>query len=149
MSAPPEITEGQSTTTRPPLFKGKYYSWWKVGMEDFLTAEKYELWTIVNQGQLTPTKQNGQNETVPKDPSECVVADFRMVEKNAKLKKLLICGLGLNEYNRISTCSNAKEIWDALQTTYEGTNQVKIPRIELLMRNYELFSIRTLSPSRR
>jgi len=79
-------------------------------MEDFLTSEDYELLTIVNKGPLTPTKQNAQNEIVPKDPSEFVAADFRMMEKNAKTKKILICGLGLDEYNKISACSNAKEI---------------------------------------
>ncbi|XP_070031740.1 uncharacterized protein [Nicotiana tomentosiformis] len=93
-------------------------------------------------GPLTPTKQNAHSETVPKDPSEFVAADFRMMEKNAKAKKILICGLGPDEYNIIFACSNAKQIWDALQTAHEGTNQVKRPRIELLMRNYELFSMK-------
>ncbi|XP_070049150.1 uncharacterized protein [Nicotiana tomentosiformis] len=90
-------------------------------MEDFLTAEDYELWTIVNQGLLIPTKQNAQSETISKDPSEFVAADFRMMEKNAK-------------------------IWDALQNAHEGTNQVKRLRIELLMRNYELFSMKESEP---
>ncbi|XP_070045573.1 uncharacterized protein [Nicotiana tomentosiformis] len=115
-------------------------------MEYFLIAEDYELWTIVNQGPLILTKQNAQSETVPKDPSEFVAADFRMMEKNTKAKKILICGLSPDEYNRISVCSNAKQIWDALQTAHEGTNQVKISRIELLMRNYELFSMKESEP---
>ncbi|XP_070039830.1 uncharacterized protein [Nicotiana tomentosiformis] len=123
MSAPPGINEGRSTT-RPTLFNEKYYRLWKVRMEDFLIAENYELRTIVNRGPLTPTKQNGQNEIVPKDPSEFVAADFKMMEKNVKAKKILICRLGPDEHNRISACSNAKEIWDALQTAHERTNQV-------------------------
>ncbi|XP_070041144.1 uncharacterized protein [Nicotiana tomentosiformis] len=145
MSAPPGINEGQSTS-RPPLFNGKYYSWWKAKMEDFLMVEDYELWKIVNRGPLTPTKQNGQNKTIPKDPSEFVATDFKMMEKNAKAKKILICGLGPDEYNKISAYSNAKEICDALQTADEGTNQVKRSRIELLMRNYELFSMKESEP---
>ncbi|XP_075077235.1 uncharacterized protein LOC142163975 [Nicotiana tabacum] len=64
------------------------------------------------------------------------------MEKNAKAKKILICGRGPDEYNRISVCSNAKMIWDALQTAHEGTNEVKRSRIELLMRNYEIFSMK-------
>ncbi|XP_070039781.1 uncharacterized protein [Nicotiana tomentosiformis] len=115
-------------------------------MEDFLTAEDYELWTLVNQGPLIPTKQNTQTETVPNDPSEFVATDFRMIEKNAKAKKILIYRLGPDEYNRISVCSNAKQIWDVLQTAHEGTNQVKRSRIELLIRNYELFSMKESEP---
>ncbi|XP_070046943.1 uncharacterized protein [Nicotiana tomentosiformis] len=145
MSAPPGINEGQSTA-RPPLFNEKYYSWWKARMEYFLTAKDYELWTIVNQGPLTPTKQNTQNETVPKDPSEFVAVDFRMMEKNVKAKKIVICGHGPDVYNRIFACFNTNQIWDALQTAHEGTNQVKRSRTELLMRNYELFSMKESEP---
>ncbi|XP_070035200.1 uncharacterized protein [Nicotiana tomentosiformis] len=103
------------------MFNEKYYSWWKARIEDFITVEDYELWTIVNREPLTPTKQNGQNMIVPQDLSEFMAANFRM-EKNANAKKILICGLGLNEYNMIFVCSNAKKVWDALQTAREGTN---------------------------
>jgi len=67
--------------------------------------------------------------------------DYRMMEKNTKAMKLLYFGLGPDEYTRISECETAKEIWDALQIAYEGTNQVKQSRIELLMRKYELFEM--------
>ncbi|XP_075095088.1 uncharacterized protein LOC142173404 [Nicotiana tabacum] len=68
------------------------------------------------------------------------------MKKNTKAKKILICGLGPDEYNKISACSNANEIWDTLQTAHEGTNQVKRLRNELLLRNYELFSIKESEP---
>ncbi|XP_070036252.1 uncharacterized protein LOC142167401 [Nicotiana tabacum] len=42
----------------------------------------------------------------------------------------------------ISAFSNTKEILDAPQTANEGTNQVKRSWIELIMRNYELFSMK-------
>ncbi|XP_075103673.1 uncharacterized protein LOC142178245 [Nicotiana tabacum] len=145
MSVPLGINDGQSTT-RPPMFNEKYYSWWKARIEDFLIVEDYELWTIVNQGHLIPIKQNAQSEIVPKDSSEFVAADFRMIEKNAKAEEILIYGLGPDEYNRTSVYSNAKHIWDALQTAHEGTNQVKRSRIELLMRNFELFSMKESEP---
>jgi len=64
-----------------------------------------------------------------------------MMEKNVKANKLLYFGLGPDEYTRISECESAKDISDALQVAYEGTNQVKQSRIELLMRKYELFEM--------
>ncbi|XP_009587161.1 uncharacterized protein [Nicotiana tomentosiformis] len=87
-----------------------------------------------------------KSETVPKDPSEFVAVYFRMMEKNAKAKRIFICGLGHDEYNRISVCSNAKQICDALHTAHKGTNQVNRSRIELLMRNYELLSMKESEP---
>ena len=47
-----------------------------------------------------------------------------------------------NEYNRICQCKSAKEIWRLLEITHEGTNQVKESKINLLVHNYELFSMK-------
>ena len=38
-------------------------------------------------------------------------------------------------------CSFAQEIWNALEITHEGTNQVKESNISMLMHNYELFKM--------
>lgn len=43
-------------------------------------------------------------------------------------------------------CTNAKRIQNALQTAYEGTNQVQNWRIEFLIRNYELFPVKENEP---
>ena len=47
-----------------------------------------------------------------------------------------------NEYNRICQRKSAKEIWRLLEITHEGTNQVKESKINLLVHNYELFSMK-------
>jgi len=73
---------------------------------------------------------------VVKKPEEFDNEDYKMMEKNAKAKKLLYFGIGPDEYTRIFEYESAKDIWDALQVAHEGTNQVKQSRIELLMRNY-------------
>ena len=54
---------------------------------------------------------------------------------------ILYCALDHNEFNRISTCESAKEIWDKHEITYEGTNQVKYCKINILVHNYELFKM--------
>ncbi|XP_075077223.1 uncharacterized protein LOC142163966 [Nicotiana tabacum] len=46
------------------------------------------------------------------------------------------------EYEKISSCETAKEIWNKLEVTYEGTNKVKETRINLLVRDYELFQMK-------
>ena len=96
---------------------------------------------IIENGPLIPTKATEDGRIVPKKPQEFNADDFKMMEKNAKAKKLLYFGLGLDEYTCISKCESTKEIWDALQVAHEGTNQVKQSRIELIMRKYELFEM--------
>ena len=54
---------------------------------------------------------------------------------------LLYCALNASEFNRISTCTSAKEIWNRLEVTHEGTNQVKESKINILVHKYELFQM--------
>ncbi|GAV61098.1 LOW QUALITY PROTEIN: UBN2 domain-containing protein, partial [Cephalotus follicularis] len=51
---------------------------------------------------------------------------------------VLFCAVVPNEFNRISSCDSAKEMWDLLEVSYEGTNQVK-EKISMLVHEYELF----------
>ena len=111
MSAP-HILEGQSIT-RPPYFNGQHYSWWKNRMENYIQAEDFELWMLIKNGPLIPTKVIEDGTKVHKNPDEFNADDFKMMEKNAKAKKILYFGLALAEYTHISECESAKDIWDA------------------------------------
>ncbi|OMO77060.1 Zinc finger, CCHC-type [Corchorus capsularis] len=53
----------------------------------------------------------------------------------------LHCALNITEFNRVSTCVNAKEVWEKLRVTHEGTSQVKESKISLLQYEYETFKM--------
>ncbi|XP_049372830.1 uncharacterized protein LOC125837800 [Solanum verrucosum] len=139
MAAPLTPQEGASQT-RPPLFNGKYYGWWKNCMMDHLIGKNPNLWSVVLDGPTIPMKKGDDGVTmVPKERKEWDVVDKLAIQNNAKSKKILICGIGPDEYNRISSCEDAKSIWKTLQTAHEGTTQVKKSKIDNLNRQYELF----------
>ncbi|GAV91970.1 UBN2 domain-containing protein, partial [Cephalotus follicularis] len=54
---------------------------------------------------------------------------------------VIFCALSPSEFNRVSSLDSAKEIWDRLMVTYEGTNQVKDTKINRLVHDYELFTM--------
>ena len=140
MSTSHGMLEGQSITRRS-YFNGQHYCWWKNRMENYIQVEDYELWMLIKNGPLIPTKITENGSEVHKEPNEFDAEDFRKMEKNAKAKKVLYFGIGHDKYTCISECESAKDIWDALQVAHEGTNQVKQSRIELLMRQFELFEM--------
>jgi hypothetical protein len=41
------------------------------------------------------------------------------------------------EHSRISNCDSAKEAWEILETTYEGTNLVKASKLQMLVSQFE------------
>ncbi|XP_070019513.1 uncharacterized protein [Nicotiana sylvestris] len=101
-------------------------------MRDHIIGEDYELWDIVTYGPLATTKKNAEGVDVPKIRADCTTEDLKKWEKNAKAKKWLVCGLGLDEYSRIQSCTTVKETCDTLQVAHEGTPQVKRSRGTLL-----------------
>ena len=70
------------------------------------------------------------------------IEERRNMEINTKATNTLICALSLEEFNRVSTCKIAKEISDKQKVTHKGTNQVKETKINLLVHDYELFTIK-------
>ncbi|GAV79095.1 zf-CCHC domain-containing protein/DUF4219 domain-containing protein/UBN2 domain-containing protein, partial [Cephalotus follicularis] len=121
-----------------PFFDGNNYSFWKTRMTIFLQSLDYQLWHIIVNGPRMPTRTI-EGVVSPKPENEYNDNDFRMLQLNSKTKHVLFCAVGPNEFNRISSCDSAKEMWDLLEVTYEGTNQVKESKISMLVHEYELF----------
>jgi len=79
-------------------------------MENYIQAKDYELWMLIKNGPLIPTVNKEDGKVNIKKPEEFDSDDYKMMEKNAKAKKLLYFGLGPDEYTRISECESAKDI---------------------------------------
>ena len=58
----------------------------------------------------------------PKIRSEWTEAEIKKVQVNYKAINTLYCALNPTEFNCISTSKTAKEIWDKLKVTHEGTS---------------------------
>ncbi|GAV79944.1 UBN2 domain-containing protein, partial [Cephalotus follicularis] len=107
-------------------------------MTIFLQSLDYQLCHIIVNGPRMPTRTI-EGVVSPKPKNEYNDNDFRMLQLNSKAKHVLFCAIDPNEFNRISSCDSAKEMWDLLEITYEGTNQVKESKISMLVHEYELF----------
>ncbi|GAV68999.1 DUF4219 domain-containing protein/UBN2 domain-containing protein [Cephalotus follicularis] len=127
--------------SKPPFFDGNNYSHWKAKMTIFIQSLDYNLWDIVMDGPNIPTTIV-DCKGVPKLKNEYTIFDKKNLQLNARAMHVFYCALGPNEFNRIRSCISAKEIWDKLESTHEGTNQVKDSRIDMLIHEYELFEMR-------
>ncbi|XP_050222669.1 uncharacterized protein LOC126672758 [Mercurialis annua] len=136
------LPEGNSIT-RPPLFNGSNYDYWKNRMKSFIQSQDIECWKSILYGVTPPTKVNADGTEVRKDETEFTEADWRVVQTNAKAITMIHCALDISEYNRVRNCVTAKHVWEKLQITYEGTDQVRETKINLLQRDYELFQMKS------
>ncbi|GJS45220.1 hypothetical protein Tco_0595341 [Tanacetum coccineum] len=65
----------------------------------------------------------------------------RKLAKNNEVKMVFYNALPKKEYERIFICKTAKEIWQLLLITQQGNSQVKDNKIDLLVQQYEQFTI--------
>ncbi|KAI9110102.1 hypothetical protein K1719_019143 [Acacia pycnantha] len=117
------LSEGASIN-RPPGFDGEHYSFWKAKFRVFVLAMEYGLWQVIENGDYVPTKIVGGN-NVPKAEDEFNEDDRRKVTLNSKAILMLHSALSQKEYSHICNQSTAKEMWKALETSYEGTSVVE------------------------
>ena len=99
----------------PPYFDGSYYAFWKVRMRAFLRSIDESVWDVVDIGwtRLEAAK------------STWVKVALAASNANSKALNAIFCGVSLDEFHRISHITIAKEAWEILETTYEGTKKVK------------------------
>jgi hypothetical protein len=107
-----------------PAFNGTNYGYWKARMRFFLKS--IDCWGTVETGWTKP--EDATPELVP--------------QKNARLSNdkalhALCQALLPSEFAKISNCESAKEAWQILETTYEGTKLVKSAKLQMLILRFE------------
>ncbi|GKA73342.1 hypothetical protein Tco_0779558 [Tanacetum coccineum] len=65
----------------------------------------------------------------------------KKLAKNNDAKMVLYNVLPKKEYERIFMCKTAKDIWQSFLITHQGNSQVKDNKIDLLVQQYEQFTI--------
>ncbi|VFQ84544.1 unnamed protein product [Cuscuta campestris] len=79
---------------------------------------------------------------IPKTEDEFDAEDIKKVENYAKAINMLYCAVNPDDYRKISCCTTAKEMWDKLEVTYEGTDQVREAKIDFLTHEYKMFRMK-------
>ncbi|XP_057997284.1 uncharacterized protein LOC131176299 [Hevea brasiliensis] len=110
-------------------------------MRNFIQSVDIEAWKKIVKGPKIPLELHADDYR-EKLEDEYNELDWKKVSSNAKALNILHCALDATECNGISGCTSSKEVWDKLEVTYEGTNQVKESKANRLVREYELFEMK-------
>ncbi|GKC30061.1 copia protein [Tanacetum coccineum] len=110
--------------------------------ETYVKSKDLDLWHVITYGDFPPSQYNPKtkkDETVSFDKQNDDLK--KKLAKNNKAKMVIYNVLPRKEYERIFMCKTAKEIWDTLLITHQGNSQVKDNKIDLLIQQYEQFTI--------
>jgi hypothetical protein len=106
----------QNLNSVPP-FDGTNYGYWKACMGFFLKS--IYIWKIVETGWIKP-----------EETDEITITQTSVQLSNDKT-------LSPSEFARISNCEVAKDAWQILETTFEGTKLVKSAKLQMLISKFE------------
>ncbi|GKC66242.1 hypothetical protein Tco_1098840 [Tanacetum coccineum] len=127
---------------RPPLFESDHFIYWKNRFETYVKAKDLDLWHIILNGDFPPVARNKETQVLEMVPFEQQDDDLKKkLAKNNEAKMVLYNALPKKEYERIFMCKTAKDIWKSLLITHQGNSKVKDNKIDLLVQQYEQFTI--------
>ena len=136
------MTSNNNSINCPPSFNGEGYGYWKERMKIFIEGIDCDIWDAIENGPFIPTHL--VNNVVGNKPRSLWTKDEKKkVQYNLKAKNIITASLSIDEFYRVSNCTTAKEMWDTLKLTHEGTTEVKRARMNTFTREYELFRMKS------
>ena len=110
--------------TKPHMLENGQLAWWYEMQETHIRQQDYQCWHVIENGDYVITE---------KDKSKWDVAEYRLLEKNAKAKQLILNGLHRCDIDKVMHIKTAKEIWAALKVIHAGSiDQQKLIKHDLL-----------------
>jgi hypothetical protein len=115
---------------KPPFFDGTNYPYWKIRMSVHLQGIDWLVWEICEDATYVVLEPRARVTQDQKDRHNA----------NSRARTVLFSSLSLQEFERVSDCTTAREIWVRLQSYHDGTAQVKTRLYETYKREYENFT---------
>ncbi|XP_065638325.1 uncharacterized protein LOC136071215 [Quercus suber] len=124
-----------------PFFDSNNYAFWKIHMRAFLCSIDDVVWDAVEVGWTRPeaTKSTWDKAALAaaNANSKALNAILCGANANSKVLNAIFCGVSPEKFHRISHITVAKEAWEILETTYEGTKKVKDAKLQMLTTLFE------------
>jgi hypothetical protein len=115
--------EGTSAS-KPPLFDGTNFTFWKIRMRTYLMALGVDVWDVVETGYTKPVVLANQDDKL----------EFSF---NDKGMNAILNGLAEAEFVKVMHLNTAKEMWDKIINSYEGNEKVKGAKLQTYRLKFE------------
>jgi len=131
-------------SNKPPMFNGdpETFFWWKTKMYSHIMGLDEKLWDVLEDGvgDLVLDEEGAVVDRKKHNPTH-----KKLYKKHHKIRGILIAALPHKEYLKMSGKSTAKAMFTSLCSNYEGNNKVREAKATMLVHQYELFNIYTIT----
>src|SRR4030042_6598637 len=129
--------ERGSHSSRPPLFTGEAekFPWCKRKLYSHIVGIDDELWDIIEDGIDIEVDDEGKCI----DRKKLTEAQKKVYKKHHRVRGIMCGVIPHEEFVKICNKSTAKTIFESLCSSYEGNQQVREAKANMLVQQYELF----------
>ena len=123
----------QPTSIPIPSFSGENYDYWSIKMSTYFRSQ--DLWDIVEDGFTTPEDTSTVTPAQKKELKDNMIKDS---------KALIILQQAMSEsiFPRIMGAKSAKEAWSILKEEFQGSEKVRLIKLQTLRREFELLNMK-------
>ncbi|XP_010463104.1 PREDICTED: uncharacterized protein LOC104743752 [Camelina sativa] len=129
-------TDGTGTS-KNIMLDTKRYGYWKVRMTQLIIGQGEDAWTAVEEGWEPPFDTTEDGVKIPKPKARWTIDEKNLSKFNARAMNAIFSGVDEDEFKLIQGCKSAKQVWDILQQSHEGTSTVKRTRLDMLATQFE------------
>jgi hypothetical protein len=108
-----------------PVFYGTNYFFWKIRMRTYFKS--INVWHIIESGWTLPDTEITKWTTEEKS----------VATANGKALNAIFISVSDEEFSRMSRCEIAKQAWETLEITHEGTKVVRASKLLMLVSQFE------------
>ncbi|EXB99124.1 G-type lectin S-receptor-like serine/threonine-protein kinase [Morus notabilis] len=130
------LKEGGSVS-RPPLLDGSNYLYWKASMKAFIKAIDEKAHKAVLTSWEHPVTKDSEGKEILKPETTWSTEEDKLANNNSKALNVFFNGVDANQFKLISTCEIAKDAWETLQMTHEGTATMRLSKLQILTTRFE------------
>ena len=111
------------------VFTGEDFGYWKNRTRNYLMSKGHAIWEIVQKEYV-----------ILESSANATPAELKKDEYNSTALNIITTTLGRKVYERVSHLRTANEVWVKLCNTYEGSSEIKSPRLDTYNRHFQTFS---------
>ena len=113
------------TSSKVPISNGDDYAFWSIKIKSYITSIVLDVWLYVQRGYIYPKYPPTSLEGIKK------------FGYNVKVVNAILVVLAGIVFAKVMHCKTTKEIWDKLQTIYEGDIKVKRAKLQIFKTQFE------------
>ena len=135
-----ELDAVMGTTTRiPRLMSADGFPEWKYRIEKYIKMKDFKIWKCVLKDPVR-IGRGGGGKVVDKEIENYTDEDFESIEEQEKALAILTMALSPDIAQGFREYTSAKALWEALIEVYEGNEDMRESRQDMLRQRFNMFN---------